>query len=867
MDSDEQIVDPDFANRAMAKWFATRANVREMHQPSAVGKGVQLVAEPDGQYVKSKVVDPVAVRKVLDDIYSDYSVGIARPRIVRDPHARNGRIVDGEIVELSLVDRGANYNAHFAIAKRAKGGGVQYVGQEVVMGAFVEPDAVKQGTFTHSHMHMGPNGIPHKHPHTHSAATPPHDEFHEGQPHAHSHQEESVTDAKPDAQEQGLTPSDAAKAAKCGKCGGTAFTDGKCDKCGAAMPAAKGADLSDVADDVQDLVEDAQQLAQDAGDVSGADDDGDKAAAPEAPAEDGKKPPFEGAAPPFGKKPAKKPKGRKVANEPSMGPPSGPGPAIPSAAKAAGDDAPAKDPNVGGGVDRSKIPTKDFVFPEDAPDGGFPIHSPGDVSDAVSSWGRYKGDKTFAQFQKRLTSIAERKGDAFVAELPQAWKDEKEGKRAAKRAAKLAKAELRSQVRLKAERERLLGKGAGPVLRPTAMAALPKAIRRAHDASCPAYPTEALLDAYPSIAKNGVAAALGPMAQQAIYSMLANEVQEDGGSGNESFEVHKLAKAYHALCVVLEAEQQQSSPAVDIGAAFLSARAEAHDAFKQANADAMGPGGEGPTIPKPTDPPSPGQYRRPYITTGTAAATAEERNVPVTSPNRPVDAEQFDRGPLTDGQERSFADKMRDFHDALVTAMPDLCRMDAPTPPYGTGDRAFLAPDPSGWFGDTRQPAQSFVRPPSIGSIDSGQGNLPKPITIPASAPAPGEKQAGVTQVAPAAEAVITQITQADIDAAVGKAVEPWIGKVNSLQRLVDDLAGQGDPAQRAARGTARFLGKAANLGPSAKEARRQAERERRKAEDVEYWRGVALAGASDQRARAIRKLARLGVDVDEIDD
>lgn len=81
----------------------------------------------------------------------------------------------------------------------------------------------------------------------------------------------------------------------------------------------------------------------------------------------------------------------------------------------------ATDPNVGGGVDRSKIPHEDFVFPEDAPDGGFPIVKQGDVSDAVSSWGRYKGTRTFAEFKSRLTAIAKRKG--FTAALPDKWSD------------------------------------------------------------------------------------------------------------------------------------------------------------------------------------------------------------------------------------------------------------------------------------------------------------------------------------------------------------------------------------------------------------------------------------------------------------
>jgi len=77
----------------------------------------------------------------------------------------------------------------------------------------------------------------------------------------------------------------------------------------------------------------------------------------------------------------------------------------------------AIDPNVGGGVDRSKLADSDFVFPDERK---FPIVTAGDVSDAVSSWGRYKGSRTFAEFKRLLTSLAKRKG--FASALPAAWK-------------------------------------------------------------------------------------------------------------------------------------------------------------------------------------------------------------------------------------------------------------------------------------------------------------------------------------------------------------------------------------------------------------------------------------------------------------
>ncbi len=76
------------------------------------------------------------------------------------------------------------------------------------------------------------------------------------------------------------------------------------------------------------------------------------------------------------------------------------------------------DPNVGGGVDRSKIPASDHVDPQGR---RFPIVEPGDVSDAVSSYGRADPKIPMKRFKKRLTSIANRKGSDFAAQLPASW--------------------------------------------------------------------------------------------------------------------------------------------------------------------------------------------------------------------------------------------------------------------------------------------------------------------------------------------------------------------------------------------------------------------------------------------------------------
>jgi hypothetical protein len=77
------------------------------------------------------------------------------------------------------------------------------------------------------------------------------------------------------------------------------------------------------------------------------------------------------------------------------------------------------DPNVGGGgVDRDAMDARDFIDPEGR---RFPIHSPGDVSDAVSSYGRAEPLIPMRRFKARLKAITRRKGPEFVAALPESW--------------------------------------------------------------------------------------------------------------------------------------------------------------------------------------------------------------------------------------------------------------------------------------------------------------------------------------------------------------------------------------------------------------------------------------------------------------
>jgi len=121
LDIDQQICDAAWLETAMPEWFKTGGNIREQHSNIAAGVAKELDSKPDGHYISALVVDPVSVKKVETGVLKGFSIGIRAPRIVRDQKAANGRIIDGQIVEISLVDRPANPNAKLTLAKSVDG--------------------------------------------------------------------------------------------------------------------------------------------------------------------------------------------------------------------------------------------------------------------------------------------------------------------------------------------------------------------------------------------------------------------------------------------------------------------------------------------------------------------------------------------------------------------------------------------------------------------------------------------------------------------------------------------------------------------------------------------------------------------------
>jgi hypothetical protein len=129
IDIDKQICDETWLKRAMPDWFETGGNIREQHSNIAAGVATEYEAKSDVHYITALVVDAASVKKVETGVLKGFSIGIRSPRVIRDEKAAGGRIVDGQIVEVSLVDRPANPNAKLMLAKAADSGELMAVTQ------------------------------------------------------------------------------------------------------------------------------------------------------------------------------------------------------------------------------------------------------------------------------------------------------------------------------------------------------------------------------------------------------------------------------------------------------------------------------------------------------------------------------------------------------------------------------------------------------------------------------------------------------------------------------------------------------------------------------------------------------------------
>lgn len=118
------------------------ANIREMHQPSAVGVAKEARMDENGLYIGVKVSDPTAWIKVVEGVYKGFSIGgnvIAR-------HATNKMtITELELIEISLVDRPANPEALIEVWKMHKPQGEQDMANDKTPAAKAAEPEIKKG--------------------------------------------------------------------------------------------------------------------------------------------------------------------------------------------------------------------------------------------------------------------------------------------------------------------------------------------------------------------------------------------------------------------------------------------------------------------------------------------------------------------------------------------------------------------------------------------------------------------------------------------------------------------------------------------------------------------------------------------------
>jgi HK97 family phage prohead protease len=113
LDSQGEIVRKEAIEAALPDYMRF-ANVREMHQPSAVGVTREAELDDKGLHLAAKIVDDEAWRKIVEGVYKGFSIG---GRVTaRDAQAKH--VITGvDLLEISLVDRPANPEAVIELFK------------------------------------------------------------------------------------------------------------------------------------------------------------------------------------------------------------------------------------------------------------------------------------------------------------------------------------------------------------------------------------------------------------------------------------------------------------------------------------------------------------------------------------------------------------------------------------------------------------------------------------------------------------------------------------------------------------------------------------------------------------------------------
>jgi hypothetical protein len=134
LDRDQQRCNGTWLDAAVPQWFGEGGNIREQHSHIAAGKALEYWKAEGGQHmIQARVVDPGSVAKVEHQVLTGFSIGIKNARVVKSATAPGGEIVDGKIIEVSLVDRPANPECLLVLAKSDEAGQIAPVEEQTLV--------------------------------------------------------------------------------------------------------------------------------------------------------------------------------------------------------------------------------------------------------------------------------------------------------------------------------------------------------------------------------------------------------------------------------------------------------------------------------------------------------------------------------------------------------------------------------------------------------------------------------------------------------------------------------------------------------------------------------------------------------------
>ena len=116
VDSQGEIVTRAAMSNAIPDYMKFGA-VREMHQPMAAGTALKCSVDEAGvTHLEAHIVDPIAVKKVLAQVYKGFSIG---GKVKSRDDVNKNTITGLRLTEISLVDVPANPGAVFSLSKLA----------------------------------------------------------------------------------------------------------------------------------------------------------------------------------------------------------------------------------------------------------------------------------------------------------------------------------------------------------------------------------------------------------------------------------------------------------------------------------------------------------------------------------------------------------------------------------------------------------------------------------------------------------------------------------------------------------------------------------------------------------------------------